>query len=130
MRKLTAVAVAASAALVGMIAIAPVASAEPNPPDCPRGYACMFYVDATQGPAAVKTARNWFGSQPAGIGGSTVFNNGAPQPGRDHIQATWIFEGKTFGRCLHFNPGPGEYKFVLTRGTTLTSLVWRGECDD
>ena len=46
-------------------------------------------------------------------------NNGFPSPGSDHIQATWVFEGRTWDRCLHFNPGPGEYKLSFTIGTFL-----------
>lgn len=131
MRKRIAVAVATSATFVGMTVGAPTASAEPNPPDCPKGNVCVFYSSTTtDGPAAIKSSGNWNGSHTTGRGGGTIFNNGAHQPGTDHIQATWIYNGKTWGKCLHNNPGPGDYKYILGPDVTVTSLVWRGECDE
>lgn len=131
MHKRIAMAVATSAAFVGMIANAPTASAEPDPPDCPRGNVCVFYSSTTtDGPAAIKSTGNWNGSYTIGLGGGTIFNNAARQPGADHIQATWTYNGRTWGKCLHNNPGPGDYKYTLVSGATLTSLVWRGECDE
>lgn len=131
MSKRIAAVVATSAAFVGVIIGAPTASAEPNPRDCPQGNVCVFYSSTTtDGPAAIKSAGNWNGSHTIGRGGGTIFNNGAPQPGSDHIQATWTYNGRTWGKCLHNNPGPGDYKYVLSSDVTLTSLVWRGECDE
>ncbi|WP_031466377.1 hypothetical protein [Sciscionella sediminilitoris] len=130
MRTLTAMAAGASVVAVGLLVATVPASAEPDPPDCPKGNVCVFSVDDVQGPAVIKTTGNWSGSYTVGPSGSVVFNNGAPQPGLDHVQATWISDGKTFGRCLHNNPGPGDYRVTLTRDLILTSLVWRGECAD
>ncbi|MEV6133587.1 hypothetical protein AB0M05_43450 [Streptomyces violaceusniger] len=131
MHQRIAVTAALSAALVAVLASAPTASAEPTPPDCPSGNVCVFDSNVgTDGPAVIKTTGNWRGSHPTGIVGSTIFNNGTRQPGHDHIQATWVFNGQTFGRCLHFNPGPGDYKLIIGSKATLTSLAWRGECDD
>ncbi|MBL1120810.1 hypothetical protein JK364_52425 [Streptomyces sp. 110] len=121
---------AMSAALVAVLASAPTASAEPSPPNCPSGNVCVFDSNTTtDGPAVIKTAGDWRGSHQTSIVGSTIFNNGTRQPGHDHIQATWVSNGRLYDRCLHFNPGPGDYKLIIGDHATITSLTWRGECD-
>lgn len=124
MFKRSSAALAASAAVLGVIAIAPSASAEPSPPDCPTGNVCAWSSSGYHGPTILKTEGNWSGSLRVGF----IMNNGFPSPGSDHIQATWVFEGRTWDRCLHFNPGPGEYKLSFPTGVELKSLTWRGEC--
>ncbi|MFI6340852.1 hypothetical protein [Streptomyces sp. NPDC050535] len=125
MRKRSSAALAASAAILGVIAIAPNASAEPSPPDCPTGNVCAWNSSATNSPTILRTEGNWSGSLKVGF----IMNNGFSSPGSDHIQATWVFDGGTYNRCLHFNPGPGEYKLAFgPQGVELKSLTWRGEC--
>ncbi|MFI9102217.1 peptidase inhibitor family I36 protein [Streptomyces fildesensis] len=129
MHKKIVVALAAAASLAGIIATAPTASAEASPPDCPKGNVCVWDSDVTGGPTVIRTEHNWYGSHTFGHWGGSIFNNGVRYPGADHIQATWTFDGKTWDRCLHYNPGPGEYAIRgFAPGVTITSLVWRGEC--
>ncbi|GAA1138823.1 hypothetical protein [Streptomyces javensis] len=121
---------AMSAALVAVLAGAPTASAEPSPPGCPSGNVCVFDSNVgTVGPAVIKTTGNRRGSHQTSIVGSTIFNNGTRQPGHDHIRATWVLNGRLYDRCLHVNPGPGDYKLIIGGHATITSLTWRGECD-
>ncbi|WP_349636874.1 hypothetical protein [Streptomyces sp. 549] len=72
----------------------------------------------------VRSAGGWSGSAAVG----SVFNNGVPYPGADHIQLTWTYNGSTWTRCLHYNPGPGQYKINFTSGVVIKSARWRGEC--
>lgn len=117
-------AAAAAGAVLVTMSTTHSASAESNPADCPKGYVCAWSTTAYGGPALIKTTGNWQGGAQVGA----VFNNGMPYPGADHIEATWVWEGKTWSRCLHYNPGPGEYKLTFPLGVLLTSLKWRGEC--
>ena len=124
MRKLTIAATAASAAFAGVLAVAPAASAEANPPGCGKGYFCIYSGEDETGTLVKKTYGNWSGS----VSGRSVFNNGVPDPGADHIQLTWTYNGSTWSDCLHYNPGPGEYKWNFVSGVVFKKAVWRGEC--
>lgn len=125
MLKRSSATVAVSAAVLGVIAFAPNASAEASPPDCPTGNVCAWQTTAYYGRTILKTEGNWTGSLRVGF----IMNNGFRSPGSDHIQATWVFDGNTYDRCLHFNPGPGDYKLPFgPQGVELKSLTWRGEC--
>ncbi|WP_105971945.1 peptidase inhibitor family I36 protein [Streptomyces geranii] len=124
MRKRTIALTAASAALAGVVAMAPAASAEPNPPGCEKGYFCVYSGQNQTGTLVVKTFGDWSGS----AGGRSTFNNGVAAPGADHIQLTYTYHGATYERCLHFNPGPGDYKLNFDTGVVFKSAVWRGEC--
>ncbi|WP_404198930.1 peptidase inhibitor family I36 protein [Streptomyces tauricus] len=56
--------------------IAPNASAEPSPPDCPTGNVCAWSSDGYHGPTILKTEGNWSGSLRVGF----IMNNGFPSP--------------------------------------------------
>ncbi|MFJ8039430.1 peptidase inhibitor family I36 protein [Kitasatospora sp. NPDC096147] len=125
MRLTARLAAAASAlAITATIAGATNAHAEGNPPGCPRGYFCAYTGENQTGTLALKTAGNWTGGV-AGI--RSVFNNGAYDPEQDHVQVGWRQYGQNYSDCLHFNPGPGAYKWNLNP-VVLTSVTWRGEC--
>src|SRR5690349_3171123 len=109
MRKRTTALLAVAVTCGSILATASAASAEPNPPNCPKGYVCIYSGYDETGSLLVRSAGNWTGSTSAG----SVFNNGLPDPGLDHIQLTWVYLGATFSRCLHYNPGPGTYKMDL-----------------
>ncbi|MGW6914275.1 peptidase inhibitor family I36 protein [Kitasatospora sp. NPDC054939] len=115
---------ATALALAGLMASATAASAEPNPPGCPKGNFCAYSGENQTGSLLISTPGNWSGT----VGGvRSVFNNGNPDPGADHIQLTWQYSGNTFGECIHYNPGPGNYKINFV-GVTVKSATWRGEC--
>jgi hypothetical protein len=125
MRKRTVAALAASAALGATIAMAPTASAEPNPPNCPKGYFCAYSAHNSGGSQTIRTAGNWTGS----IDSLTLFNNGVVYPGADHVSVdvvTFTKERRTI--CLHYNPGPGAYKVNVADGANIRQVTWRGEC--
>lgn len=124
MRTRTIALTAASAALAGVVAMAPTASAEPNPPGCDKGYFCVYSGENQTGTLVMRTAGDWSG----GVSGRSVFNNGVIHPGADHIQLTWTYDGSTWQECLHYNPGPGQYELNFDSGVVFKSAVWRGEC--
>ncbi|MFD8964913.1 peptidase inhibitor family I36 protein [Streptomyces sp. NPDC059568] len=124
MRHRSIAALAVSAAFAAVVAAAPTASAEPNPPGCPKQYFCAYSGEGQSGSLLLKTAGNWSGSV-AGV--RSVFNNGVRFVGGDHVQLSWRFNGRDWGQCFHYNPGPGEYKANFV-GVTVTKVVWRGEC--
>ncbi|MFK4116976.1 peptidase inhibitor family I36 protein [Streptomyces longwoodensis] len=113
----------AATALTGLV-LAPTASAEADPPGCPKEYFCIYAGEGQTGQLLLKTQHSWTGS----ISGRSVFNNGIPYPNADHIQLTWTYQGNTYEQCVHYNPGPGEYKFDFYEGVTFTKATWRGEC--
>lgn len=115
---------AAAAAAAGVLGTAAPASAEPNPPGCPKGYFCAYAANDQRGAQLVRSWGNWNGSVEVG----SVFNNGLRDPGSDHVQLTWTYNGRTWSRCLHYNPGPGEYKINFVSGVVIKSATWRGEC--
>ncbi|MEO3830184.1 hypothetical protein [Actinomadura sp. B10D3] len=43
----------------------------------------------------------------------SVFNNGKPFPGADHVQLYWTYSGNNWTQCLHYNPGPGHIQDQL-----------------
>ncbi|MFF9037795.1 peptidase inhibitor family I36 protein [Streptomyces sp. NPDC014892] len=124
MRKRTIATLSASTALAVVAIAAPTASAEPNPPGCDRGAFCIYSGPDQTGSLLVESQGNWSGS----VSGRSVFNNGTPFPGGDHIQLTWTYNGGTFSDCLHYNPGPGDYKWNFVPGVVFKQASWRGEC--
>ncbi|RDG34189.1 peptidase inhibitor family I36 protein [Streptomyces corynorhini] len=124
MRKPAIAALAASFALAGVVAAAPTASAEANPPGCGKGNFCIYSGENQTGTLVVKAVNNWSGS----VSGRSIFNNGNVQPGFDHIQLTWTYNGGTWTDCYHYNPGPGRYKENFAAGVVFKKAVWRGEC--
>ncbi len=124
MRKLLLFPTLATAALTYAVSLAPVASAEPNPVGCEKEYFCVFERPGQTGRVMVKTKGNWTGS----VSGQSIFNNGIAHPGADHIQLTYAYQGHTYEKCVHYNPGPEEYKLDFAEGVTFTKATWRGEC--
>ncbi|MFG3102256.1 hypothetical protein ACGFZL_17270 [Streptomyces sp. NPDC048182] len=114
----------ASAALTGVLALAPTASAEADPAGCGKQFFCIYAGEGQTGQLLVKSQHSWTGS----VSGRSVFNNGIPYPDADHIQLTWTYQGATYEQCLHYNPGPGTYKLDFAEGVTFTRAKWRGEC--
>ncbi|MFF2852088.1 peptidase inhibitor family I36 protein [Streptomyces sp. NPDC058001] len=108
MRKRTFGMLAATAALAFTVSMAPPAAAEGNPPDCPKGYFCMYSGANQSGKLLKKVSGDW-GGYVEGI--NSVFNNGNPCNGCDHVYFLhWPGIGNNYTRCFHFNPGPGQYK--------------------
>jgi hypothetical protein len=110
-----------------LLALAGTSAAEPNPPGCPKGYFCIYSGFDQTGTLLFKTASNWSGSV---SGGLSVFNNGVRFPGADHVQLYYTYSGLpgTYSTCIHYNPGPGEYKINFLAGHAFKTVVWRGEC--
>ncbi|MCX5527493.1 peptidase inhibitor family I36 protein [Streptomyces bobili] len=126
MRKRLIVTLAATAAFGATLATAPTASAEASPPNCPRGYFCAYSGPNQTGSLVFRTAGNWSGTYYA-VG--SVFNNGLVDPGVDHVQFGYSDNSVAGSRCMHFNPGPGAYKWNAPDGAiTALSVRWRGEC--
>jgi hypothetical protein len=115
-----------SAAFAGIMVGAPAASAEPDPPGCPKGYFCVYSGQHQTGQLVMKTAGNWTGNAV----GQSVFNNGYAYPGYDHVQFDWVYTSGTGGNswCFHYNPGPDIYKNSWTYPISVKQVVWRGEC--
>lgn len=128
-RRVVAGAVLATATAAAAVSTAAPASAEPDPPGCPRGYVCAYTGNDESGSLVFRSYGDWRGSAAA----RSVFNNGKRQPGADHIQLTWTYNGRTWSRCLHYNPYPGDpypgqYKIDFVSGVVIKSAIWRGEC--
>ncbi|MFJ9623530.1 hypothetical protein [Streptomyces sp. NPDC101181] len=121
-RTLAPLAIALSVATT--LALAPTASAEPDPSGCPKENFCIYAGEGQTGTVLVRTPNNWTGS----VSGKSFFNNGIPFPNEDHIQLTWTYGGRTHEKCFHYNPGPGEYKADFLGGVVFTKATWRGEC--
>jgi hypothetical protein len=115
---------ATAAAFAGVIAMAPTASAEADPPGCPRGYFCAWSGPNQTGQLLVKTAGNWTGSEPI----QSIFNNGYSYPGADHVDVTIEYGEYRDTFCVHHNPGPGQYKSNHAVWTWIVGVRWRGEC--
>ena len=124
MRKRLLGTLAAAAAFTGVMATAPSASAEPNPPGCPKGYFCAYSGENQTGRLVLKTAGNWSGN----VTFRSAFNNGVVFPGADHVNMTYAMPGGSETVCLHYNPGPGTYKGNAAPGVSVTKVVWRGVC--
>ncbi|MFJ5266617.1 peptidase inhibitor family I36 protein [Streptomyces sp. NPDC088387] len=124
MRKLALSTLAAAAAFAAVVVTAPTASAEPNPPGCPKGYFCAYSEPDQRGTLLLATAGNWKGEIHS-VG--SVFNNGYVAPGADHIQLSYGYTTEVRSLCLHYNPGPGQYKANIIYAT-IGSATWRGEC--
>ncbi|MEV6997821.1 peptidase inhibitor family I36 protein [Streptomyces sp. NPDC093982] len=124
MRKRAAIGAVATAAFATVLVTAPTASAEPNPPGCPKEYFCAYSGENQTGQLVVKTKGNWSGN----VAFRSAFNNGKPFPGADHVDVTYTVEDGTETACLHYNPGPGGYKANAVPGTHVVRVVWRGEC--
>ncbi|GAA3020467.1 hypothetical protein GCM10020229_34580 [Kitasatospora albolonga] len=117
-------ALASSAALATVLVAAPTASAEPNPADCPKGYFCAWEGPDQTGRQVVRTAGNWTGW----AWYQSYFNNGYVSPGADHVDLHYNWQGLDGSFCVHYNPGPGNYKGSVSPGVVITGVVWRGEC--
>jgi hypothetical protein len=115
---------AVSAAFATVFASAPGASAEPDPPGCPRGYFCAWQGPDRTGPMVVRTAGNWSGRAYY----QSFFNNGYPSPGYDHVDIHYDWQGLQDKFCVHYNPGPGTYSGNVSPGVVITGVTWRGEC--
>ncbi|WSV27394.1 hypothetical protein OG331_07080 [Streptomyces sp. NBC_01017] len=115
---------AVAAAFAGVLALAPAASAEANPPGCGKGYFCAYSGANQSGRLLLKVAGNWSGNLAVG----SIFNNGVVYPGADHVDVTSFLGGQPSTDCFHYNPGPGKYKANAEPGLTITRVVWRGEC--
>jgi peptidase inhibitor family I36 len=115
---------AVAVAVTGVLAIAPTASAEANPPGCGKGYFCAYSGPNQTGRLVLKVAGNWSGN----LGVGSIFNNGVAFPGADHVDVTSYLGGQPSTDCFHYNPGPGKYKANGEAGITITRVVWRGEC--
>ncbi|MFE5918008.1 peptidase inhibitor family I36 protein [Streptomyces sp. NPDC056468] len=115
---------AVAAAFAGVLALAPSASAEANPPGCGKGYFCAYSGANQTGRLVLKVAGNWSGNLAVG----SIFNNGVVYPGADHVDVTSFLGGQPSTDCFHYNPGPGKYKANAEPGLTITRVVWRGEC--
>ncbi|WP_128376484.1 peptidase inhibitor family I36 protein [Streptomyces cavernae] len=124
MRKRVVSTLAGAAAFAGVIATAPAATAEPNLPDCPKGYFCAYSEPDQRGTLLMRTAGDWSGEIHS-VG--SVFNNGYVFPGADHVELTYGYTTFTRVICLHYNPGPGEYKANIIYAT-IGKVTWRGEC--
>ncbi|MEU6717104.1 peptidase inhibitor family I36 protein [Nonomuraea sp. NPDC046802] len=97
------------------------ASAEACLPD---GNFCS-YTGLNQTGTMYKTAVDWSG-QLRGI--RSYFNNGAPDPGYDHVRLSYVGGGIP---CIHYWDGAGSgtpYKGNLDGAKTITGVKWRGEC--
>ncbi|MFI9770200.1 peptidase inhibitor family I36 protein [Streptomyces sp. NPDC052415] len=117
-------ALAAAAAIAGVLGAAPTASAaEVPPPGCDKGYFCIYSGDSGTGQLVLKSDGNWSGS----VTGRSIFNNGAPLPGLDHIQVEWKSIGSG-SECVHYYPGPGHYGINFNHDAVITKVTWRGEC--
>lgn len=124
-RRLGALGVGAVAvAFTGVLATAPTAAAEANPPGCGKGYFCAYSGPNQTGRLVLKVAGNWSGN----LGVGSIFNNGVRYPGADHVDVTSYLGGQPSTDCFHYNPGPGRYKANAESGLTITRVVWRGEC--
>lgn len=119
-------ALAAAAAVAGVLGTAPAASAAPNPPGCPKGYFCIYSDIIQEGRLVLKSNADWSGRAV----GMSIFNNGNPFPGYDHIQIEWGWEdgGGHYTDCIHYNPGPGNYSQSFGANAVFTKVTWRGEC--
>ncbi|MFI8100792.1 peptidase inhibitor family I36 protein [Streptomyces sp. NPDC086023] len=115
---------AATAAFAGVMATAPSASAEGDPPGCPKGYFCAYSGYDQSGTLLLKTWGNWSGWIP---NVKSTFNNGLPDAGADHVDQSYRWRTGAYTACMHYNPGPGEYK-ANWDNITLTGVRWRGEC--
>lgn len=124
MRKHVLSALAGAAALAGVMITAPSANAEPNPPGCPKGYFCAYSEPDQGGTLLMKTAGDWSG-EIHHVG--SVFNNGYVFPGADHIDLSYGYTTSVRHICLHYNPGPGQYKANIIYAT-IGTVKWRGEC--
>lgn len=115
---------AGAAAFAAVVVTAPTATAEPNPPDCPKGYFCAYSEPDQRGALLLRTAVNWSGEIHS-VG--SVFNNGYVAPGADHIELLYAYTTSVHTMCLHYNPGPGQYKANIIYAT-IGKATWRGEC--
>jgi hypothetical protein len=91
---------------------------------CPREFFCAYSGPNQTGTQLLKTKGNWTGSK---SGVNSVINDGKPLRGFDHVELTWHEGGQCMKRCVHYNPGPGVFKFNLSN-VQITSATWRGEC--
>jgi hypothetical protein len=98
--------------------------AQASPSGCHRGDFCAYSLVAEQGRLLLRAPGNWSGSI-SDVG--SIFNNGVPFPGADHVQLDWNINGLGWTRCIHYNPGPGVYNIDFV-GIQVVRVRWRGEC--
>jgi len=117
------------AVIVAAVALTPAAAnAEANPPGCGKGYFCAYSGINETGTLLIHTFGNWTGMV---SGVKSVFNNGNPCGGCDHVDMLFYAAPPTNETwCIHYNPGPGTYKlnFDFTGGIIVKGITWRGEC--
>lgn len=119
-------ALATSAAVIATIGLSPApAYAEANPPNCPKGYFCMYSGQNQTGTLLARTLNNWSGFQE---GVQSIFNNGSACSGCDHVYVLHYYVQRNETVCLHFNPGPGRYKLNWAGGAIVKGVEWGGEC--
>ncbi|GAA2935084.1 peptidase inhibitor family I36 protein [Streptomyces enissocaesilis] len=116
-------ALATAAAIACVLTAAPTASAAEVPPGCDKGYFCIYSGDSGTGRLVLKSDGNWSGR----VTGQSIFNNGAPLPGLDHIQVEWKGIGSG-SECVHHYPGPGHYGLNFQHDAVINKVTWRGEC--
>jgi hypothetical protein len=90
---------------------------------CPKGAFCM-YTGLDQSGTMYTKYSDWSGTIP---GIRSVYNNGSPQPGYDHVSFTLQWAGDPYNYCLHY-PGDTPYKMNFVSNVVAQKVVWRGEC--
>ncbi|WP_156724604.1 peptidase inhibitor family I36 protein [Streptomyces apocyni] len=124
MRKRTVGMLAATGALAATISFSGTAAAGETGTTaaCPKGAFCM-YTGQNQTGTMYARYSNWSGTL---YNIKSVYNNGHPQPGYDHVNFTWKYQGRTYTKCFHY-PFDTPYKLNYV-GVTAKKVVWRGEC--
>ncbi|MFZ4151552.1 peptidase inhibitor family I36 protein [Streptomyces pseudogriseolus] len=89
MRTRTTAGAVTAVALATVRAAASGASAEPNPPRCPKGYFCAYSGPNQTGTLLLRVEGNWSGN----LGVGSIFNNGVVHPGADHVDVTSYWAG-------------------------------------
>lgn len=109
-----------AAAVAVLMAFPAPAQAGPDLPYCKSGFWCAYNWGYGYGPMS---DGDWRGD----VEFTGIINNGNYDPGQDHIQVVYVHNGSWHSRCLHYNPGPGEWQFE-PGVARLRSVTWRGEC--
>lgn len=90
---------------------------------CPSGAFCM-YTGSNQTGTMYPKYGNWSGTIP---GIKSVYNNGNPHPGYDHVNFTYTYNGNTFTHCFHYQGDDTPYKKNYV-GVTAKKVVWHRAC--
>ncbi|WP_371784683.1 peptidase inhibitor family I36 protein [Streptosporangium subroseum] len=119
-------ALAAAAVLLAVVGLAPAAQAD-SAPGCDPGAFCVYSGWNQTGYLLLETQSNWNGTFIHGV--HSVFNNGNPCRKCDHVDLTiFVPYVGNYTKCIHYNPGPGEYKVSFDQPIEIRGVVWRGEC--